>query len=336
MSNLRKILVDKKNCKSLWFMRQAGRYLPEFRKIRSQNTNFIDLCLNSDLSSEITLQPIKRYNIDSAIIFSDILLVPFAMGQEVEFIKDKGPVLSAFSSKVFFKIKKNIFLNRLSPIYKSINKTRINLDKHKSLIGFVGAPWTLLIYMLGLKKENNINFSRVDNKNLNIDRILDKLIEYLCLHIEHQINAGADVIQIFDSWASICASEEYEAASLKWIRSIVQGLKKPVPVILYAKGMNECLPLQLSTGAKVLSVDWTVDIDKASELTNNQCALQGNLDPLVLTTNPDNVIIKAQSILKKSESLKGYIFNLGHGMVPQAKIECVEALIDTVNTYTYG
>ena len=151
MSNLKKILIDKKNCKSLWFMRQAGRYLPEFRKIRSQNKNFINLCLNSELSSEITLQPINRFDIDSAIIFSDILMVPYALGQRVNFIKDHGPQLSTFNLNQFLSNDKISFSQKLHPIYKAIEITRKKLDKKKSLIGFVGAPWTLLIYMLGAR-----------------------------------------------------------------------------------------------------------------------------------------------------------------------------------------
>ena len=156
MSNLKEILINKKICKSVWFMRQAGRYLPEFREIRSQNQNFINLCLNSELSSDITLQPIKRFNLDSAIIFSDILMVPYALNQKVEFIKNKGPILEEFNFKKFLNNDKISFTQKLHPVYKAIQKTREKLDKKKSLIGFIGAPWTLLIYMLGAKKNKKI------------------------------------------------------------------------------------------------------------------------------------------------------------------------------------
>ena len=159
MSNLNKILTRKKNCKSVWFMRQAGRYLPEFRSIRANNKNFIDLCLNSELSSEITLQPIKRFDMDSAIIFSDILMVPFALGQSVEFVKNKGPILSNFNLEKFLDNNKISFTQKLKPVYKAIEITRKNLDKKKSLISFIGAPWTLLIYILNLKKnKKEINY----------------------------------------------------------------------------------------------------------------------------------------------------------------------------------
>ena len=152
MSNLKEILINKKICKSVWFMRQAGRYLPEFQKIRSQNQNFINICLDSELSSEITLQPIKRFDLDSAIIFSDILMVPYALGQKVDFLENKGPLLEKFNSDKFLNNSKNEFTKKLAPIYQAIEITREKLDKKKSLIAFVGAPWTLLIYMLGIKK----------------------------------------------------------------------------------------------------------------------------------------------------------------------------------------
>ena len=157
MNTLRRTLIEKDiSCKSIWFMRQAGRYLPEFRKIRSQNQNFIDLCLNSNLSSDITLQPITRYDLDAAIIFSDILMVPFALGQKVDFIKNEGPKLSAFDLNRFLENDKITFSKKLKPVYKAIELTRKKLNKEKSLISFVGAPWTLLIYMLGLKKKKHI------------------------------------------------------------------------------------------------------------------------------------------------------------------------------------
>ena len=187
MSDLKQILANKdKTCKSIWFMRQAGRYLPEFREIRSQNKNFIKLCLNSELSSKITLQPIKRFNLDSAIIFSDILMVPYALGQEVKFIKDKGPKLSKFDEKFFSNIDKIKFTKKLSPVYKAIKITRKKLDKKKSLIGFVGAPWTLLVYMLNIKNQKNkINLNKFSKEKKKLDQILDKLTNFLCLHISH-------------------------------------------------------------------------------------------------------------------------------------------------------
>ena len=209
MSNLKEILINKKICKSVWFMRQAGRYLPEFRKIRSQNQNFINLCLNSELSSEITLQPIKRFNLDSAIIFSDILMVPYALNQKVEFLKNHGPKLETFNLENFLKNNDLEFTEKLKPVYKAIEITRKKLNKEKSLISFIGAPWTLLVYMIGAKQnKNEIDLNIINKKKDEIKLILEKLINYLCLHIENQIKAGADVVQIFDSWAGLIPQED--------------------------------------------------------------------------------------------------------------------------------
>ena len=209
MSNLKEILENKEICKSVWFMRQAGRYLPEFREIRSKNQNFIDLCLNSELSSEITLQPIKRFNLDSAIIFSDILMVPHALNQKVEFIENKGPILEEFHFKKFLDNDNISFTQKLHPVYKAIEKTREKLDKEKSLIGFIGAPWTLLIYMLGAKEsKKKVDYKKIKIKEFEVNLILDKLNDYLCAHIENQVDAGAEVIQIFDSWAGLISPKD--------------------------------------------------------------------------------------------------------------------------------
>ena len=208
MSNLNKILLNKINCKSIWFMRQAGRYLPEFQKIRSKNQDFIKLCLNSKLSSEITLQPIKRFNLDSAIIFSDILMVPYALGQDVIFTKNFGPKLSDFDLSKFLKNEKKDFSNKLSPIYKAIDITRRKLIKSKSLISFIGAPWSLIVYMLNVKEnKKEINLEKLQDKKKYLNQIIETLIYFLCIHIKNQINAGADVIQIFDSWAGLIPEE---------------------------------------------------------------------------------------------------------------------------------
>ena len=242
MSTLRKILVNKdRYCKSVWFMRQAGRYLPEFRKIRSQNQDFIKLCLNSELSSEITLQPIKRFNLDSAIIFSDILMTPYALGQEVKFIKDQGPELSDFNTEKFLDKKENEFSQKLNPVYKAIEKTRKNLNKEKSLIAFIGAPWTLLVYMINIKKsKNEIDFKSLNKKNININQVLNKLIKFLCIHIQNQVNAGADIIQIFDSWAGLLPVNVIQDYCFIPNAKIVEFCKKEkIPNICFPKGIKE-------------------------------------------------------------------------------------------------
>ena len=208
-------------------MRQAGRYLPEFRKIRSQNQNFINLCLNSKLSSVITLQPIERFDLDSAIIFSDILMVPYALNQKVEFLKNHGPKLETFNLEKFLNNNNLDFIEKLKPVYNAIEITRKKLNKEKSLISFIGAPWTLLVYMIGAKLGNNeINLKIINKKKDKIGLILEKLIHYLCLHIENQIKAGGDVVQIFDSWAGLIPPENLNSFCYEPNFKIVEFCKK--------------------------------------------------------------------------------------------------------------
>ena len=334
MSNLREILINKKNCKSLWFMRQAGRYLPEFREIRSKNKNFINLCLNSELSSEITLQPIKRFNLDSAIIFSDILLVPYALGQKVEFIKDQGPVLSEFKLKKFLSNDKISFTQKLHPIYKAIEITRKKLDKEKSLISFVGAPWTLLIYMLGVKKnKNEINLEKIKSKNFEVNLVLDKLNEYLCIHIENQINAGADVVQIFDSWAGLLPTNDLPNYCYIPNLKIVDFCKKEkISSICFPRGIGENYKefnnIVKSDG---LNLDYDIDPEWAKQNLKN-VILQGGLDPKVLLQSDQEIKERASKYFKIFKD-DPYVFNLGHGLLPQTEPDKVDRLIKFYRNY---
>ena len=334
MSNLKKILTNKKICKSVWFMRQAGRYLPEFKKIRAKNKDFIKLCLNSKLSSQITLQPIKRFNLDSAIIFSDILLVPYALGQNVKFIKGQGPVLSDFNLKRFLSNDKVLFTQKLNPIYKAIKLTKKKLDKKKTLISFIGAPWTLLIYMLGLKKsKNKINLKKLKSKKLEINLILKNLNEYLCLHIENQIKAGADVVQIFDSWAGLLpASDLLNYCFIPNLKIVEFCKKKKIPTICFPKGIGrkykEFNDIVKPDG---LSIDCEINPRWAKQQLKN-VVLQGGLDPKTLML-PDK---KIQEISRKYfNTFKNtpYVFNLGHGLLPETDPDKVDNLIKFYRNY---
>ena len=334
MGNLREILKNKKICKSVWFMRQAGRYLPEFREIRSKNKNFIELCLNSELSSEITLQPIKKFNLDSAIIFSDILMVPYALGQKIEFIKDHGPVLEEFNFKNFLKNDIISFTQKLHPVYKAIKKTREKLDKKKSLIAFIGAPWTLLVYMLGAKNnENKIDYNKIKKKEFEVNLILDKLNEYLCAHIENQINAGAEVIQVFDSWAGLVASKDLPNYCYIPNLKIVNFCKeKKIPVICFPKGINKNFK-EFNNVVKPngLSLDYNVDPSWAKKNLTN-VVLQGGLDPKILFFSDQEMIESAKKYL---DIFKGspYIFNLGHGLLPETDPDKVARLVKFYREY---
>ena len=206
---LRKCIKEKKTSYTpIWFMRQAGRYLPEFREIRKKNTDFIKLCLNPNLVNEITLQPLKRFDLDAAIIFSDILMIPYGLGQKVEFKKGVGPILEEINLDKIINTNPKDFIQKLSPVYKGIEKVKSNL-KDKNLIGFVGAPWTLLLYMLNKESpKNNFDFNKINKDKSLVNGLLKKLEECICLHVDKQIEAGANVMQIFDSWAGLLPKNE--------------------------------------------------------------------------------------------------------------------------------
>ena len=334
MSNLEEILKNRKICKSVWFMRQAGRYLPEFREIRAQNKNFINLCLDSKLSSDITLQPIKRFNLDSAIIFSDILMVPYALNQKVEFVKDQGPILEKFDFKKFFKNDNISFSQKLNPVYKAIQRTREKLNINKSLIGFIGAPWTLLIYMLGMKQgEKEINYKKIKSKEFQVDLILNKLNDYLCVHIENQINAGAEVIQIFDSWAGLISPEDLPFFCYIPNLKIVNFCKeKKIPVMCFPKGLKKNYK-EFNNIVKPdsLTLDYEVDPFWAKQNLKD-VVLQGGLDPKLLLSSEKEIFKGAKKYLDIFKGLP-YIFNLGHGLLPETDPDKVSKLINFYKEY---
>ena len=315
-------------------MRQAGRYLPEFRKIRSQNQNFIKLCLDSDLSSEITLQPIKRFNLDSAIIFSDILIVPYALGQNVNFVKDQGPLLENFNFEKFTNNNKITFTQKLQPVYKAIEKTRKKLDKSKSLISFIGAPWTLLIYMLGAKlNKNEIDYKKIEKSKFDINLILKTLNEYLCVHIDNQINSGADVVQVFDSWAGLLNVKDLPNYCYNPNLKIVDFCKKKkIPVICFPRGIKENYKeFNNIVRPNGLNIDYNINPVWAKENLNNT-VIQGGLDPRVLLLSEQEI---TKSAKKYFDAFKGlpYVFNLGHGMLPDTDPNKVEKLIKFYKEY---
>ena len=328
MYTLKKILLNKINCKSIWFMRQAGRYLPEFREIRLKNPEFIKLCLNSELSSIITLQPINRFDLDSAIIFSDILLVPYALGQHVNFTKNNGPKLSELNINSFMEVNKKEFSKKLSPVYKAIEITRKKLSKDKSLIGFIGAPWTLLVYMFDLKiNKNEINLNKFNEKKEFLKKIINELIEYLCIHVKNQINAGADVIQIFDSWAGLVPSRYFSEYCIEPNKMIVDFCKKEkIPVICFPKGIREKYKnFNNLVRPEGINIDYDIDPDWAKTNLKN-VVIQGGLDPNILLKSEKKTIQEATLYIKKFRDIP-YIFNLGHGLLPETDPDRLEKLI---------
>ena len=334
MSNLKRILLKKEVCKSIWFMRQAGRYLPEFREIRSKNKDFIKLCLNSKLSSDITLQPIKRFNLDSAIIFSDILLVPYALGQNITFTKKLGPKLDKFNLETFLDISEDQFIKTLNPVYKTIEITRKKLNKDKSLICFIGAPWTLLVYMLNLKNSNdNLVLSEFKKLNDQIQKILKKLEKFLCIHIQNQIEAGADVVQIFDSWAGIIPETHLKDLCFNTNFEIVDFCRsKKIPNICFPKGIRNKYN-EFNKFVKPDGINIDNDIDPFWAKTNlKNVVIQGGLNPKILLDKEDKMIQAATKYIQTFKDMP-YVFNLGHGLLPETDPDRVEKLIKFYRNY---
>ena len=329
MTILREILKKGNTCKAVWFMRQAGRYLPEFREIRKKNPDFIKLCLNSELSSEITLHPIKRFDLDSAIIFSDILIIPYSLGQNVKFIKKNGPELSNFNIENFLDVTEDQFLKTLSPIYKSIEITRKKLDKKKSLISFIGAPWTLLIYMLNIKKGNNIvlDVKKLEKEKNTINKILKKLINFLCIHIKNQIDAGADIVQIFDSWAGLLPPQDINEYCYVPNLKIVDFCKKEnIPNICFPKGIREKYH-EFNNIVKPdgINIDYEVNPEWARNNLRD-VVIQGGLDPKKLLATEREMFNGATKYIQAFKDIP-YIFNLGHGLLPETDPDRVKKLV---------
>ena len=333
MTPIQETIINKKtNNPSIWLMRQAGRYLPEFRKIRKLNPDFINLCLNENLSSEITLQPLKRFDLDAAIIFSDILMIPYGLNQDVKFEKNFGPKLGSLDLEKIAKVDEIDFIEKLYPVYKSIKKvSEDKLIKNKNLIGFVGAPWTLLVYMINKhspKKELVKDFFKDE---FLINRILIILEKFLKLHIEQQIKNGATIIQIFDSWAGLL--EEKDLPNYVYVQTLnlvdyVKSLN--IPVICFPRGIKNYKNYCDIVKPDAINIDH--DVDPVSICKEIKIPVQGGLDPKILLTNKENL---KKETLKYLNTFKDhpYIFNLGHGVLPQTNPDMVEYLVKTVKDY---
>jgi uroporphyrinogen decarboxylase len=318
----------------LWIMRQAGRYLPEYRALKAKSS-FLEMVRTPELATEVTLQPLRRFALDAAILFSDILVIPEALGQGYRF-RDQGGIEMEYRLDTRARIDAlapaEAVLTKLSYVAATLERLRGELGGQKALLGFGGSPWTLATYMV--EGGSSDDFDRIKvlfyTDRPAFDALLEKLTAALIVYFQMQIRSGADAIQIFDSWGGIIAGADYEAASLKWIRRIIAALPKDFPVILYAKGTAPHVPDQAFSGARVLSVDWTSDLAIVRRSLPANVAVQGNLDPVLLNTTPEIVEREARRLLESMRGTNGHIFNLGHGIMPTAKIECVQALVDTV------
>jgi len=333
MTPLHQVIKEKDTkINPIWIMRQAGRYLPEFRAIRKLNPNFINLCLNEELSSEITLQPLKRFNLDAAIIFSDILMLPYGLNQEVEFEKGFGPKLGKVNIDEMSKLDDVDFVKKIYPVYKAIEKVSTNnLLKNKNTIGFVGAPWTLLVYIINQqspKKNLKENFFKDD---FLINRILLIIEKFLKIHIKNQIDSGANVIQIFDSWAGLLQEKDLPNYVYSPTLNLVNYVKSlNTPVICFPREIKNYKEFCEIVKPDAVSIDYNIDPKKI--LNDINIPIQGGLDPKILLT--DKEIIKKETI-RYLDIFKDhpYIFNLGHGVLPETDPNMFEYMVNTVKNY---
>ena len=313
-------------------MRQAGRYLPEFREIRKKNPNFINLCLNENLSFEITLQPLKRFELDAAIIFSDILMLPYGLGQKVKFEKGFGPKLGELNLDKINKVDELNFVKNLSPVYKAIKKVSShNLLNNKNTIGFVGAPWTLLVYMINQqspKKKLKTNFFKDESY---IKKILLIIEKFLKIHIKNQIENGADIIQIFDSWAGLINEKDLPNYIYGPTANLVDYVKSlNVPVICFPREINNYEKFCEIVNPDVISIDYNVDPKKI--VKSIKIPIQGGLDPKILLADKETLKKEASKYLDIFRD-HPYIFNLGHGVLPETDPNMFEYLVKTVKNY---
>ena len=317
----------------IWFMRQAGRYLIEFQKIRKKNPNFIKLCLTEKLVSEISQQPIKRFDLHAIILFSDILIIPYGLGQKVSLKKNFGPILGDLNLDSIIKVEKKDFLKRVNPVYKSLNLIKNSMDyKNKSLIGFAGAPWTLLLYMINKQSpKKNFNKNQIFGDKHLLKQLMLKLEDFICLHINKQIEAGANVIQLFDSWAGLLSKEELLDYCYNPTLKIVSHIKKKgIPIICFPRGIKKEDYVDFCSIVKpsAISIDYNIDPEWIKNKVDN-LPIQGGLDPKVLLTNKENVKKKVNYYLDVFSG-HPYIFNLGHGVLPETSPSMIEFVVKTI------
>jgi uroporphyrinogen decarboxylase len=320
----------------VWMMRQAGRYLPEYRAVRAK-ADFLTLCHTPELAAEVTIQPVDLVGVDAAIIFSDILVIQEAMGMELVVEEGKGgprfpsPLRSRADIDA---LRVDGAADNLRYVYDALALTKKELDGRVPLIGFAGAPWTLASYAVegGGSKNFSVVKSMLYDDPATLHALLEKLTAVVSEYLVQKVQHGADIVQVFDTWAGILSKDAFLEFSLPYIMHIVEHVKREtgVPVIVFAKGANTALPELAESGCDVVGLDWTVDIGEARSLIGNHVALQGNLDPVALYASPESIRGQVRSILEWFGDHPGHIFNLGHGILPDVPVPHAKAMIDAV------
>lgn len=323
----------------IWIMRQAGRYLPEYRQIRAKVKNFMELCKTPELACEVTLQPLRRFDLDAAILFSDILTIPEVMGLDLEFIEGKGPVFHnpIKSDKDIINLKKPLIEEDLSYVLAAVKLIKKELNDKMPLIGFSGSPWTLASYMVegeGSKQFLKLRKMMYQNPE-SLHQLLEQLANSVSAYLIAQIKAGCDVVKIFDSWGGILSKETYQIFSLNYMQKIIATIKGQfpnIPIILFTKGGGQWLEIMLDSGANALGVDWHTPFIEAYDKVGGKVALEGNLDPAVLYANEAKIEEEVKRILTVFNNNTGHIFNLGHGISPDIDPEKVKFLVNCVHS----
>jgi len=327
----------------IWVMRQAGRYLPEYRQTRKRAGDFLSLCKSSDLACEVTLQPLERFDLDAAILFSDILTIPDAMGLGLHFVENEGPKFSKPLTTLndINRLSKPEVGIELAYVFDAVSVIKKNLKGRVPLIGFSGSPWTLATYMV--EGGSSKNFSKVKGllfeNPKHLHQLLNVLADTVIDYLNAQIEAGADSVMIFDTWGGLLNKESYENFSLRYMSKIVDGIhrkydERTIPVTLFTKGGSAWLEQIAATGCDGVGLDWTIEIGEAERRIGSKVALQGNLDPSILYASPEIITAEAYKVLDQFKGQTGHVFNLGHGITPDVNPESMKVLVDAVHSYT--
>jgi uroporphyrinogen decarboxylase len=340
---IRALLKQPVDYTPIWMMRQAGRYLPEYRKVREQAGSFLDLCTNPELACEVTLQPLRRFDFDAAILFSDILTIPDAMGLGLYFTEGEGP-------KFTHPVRTSADVNKLpipDPetdlryVVDAVRLIRKNLQGSVPLIGFSGSPWTLATYMV--EGGSSKSFQKVKSMMYEQPKLmhvmLDKLAQSVAAYLNAQIEAGAQAVMLFDTWGGMLTTEDYAEFSLYYAKQVRALLKtnvdgQQIPTILFTKGGGLWLEAMVDSGYDALGLDWQTDIQQARSRVGQKVALQGNMDPVSLYASPEVITEKVKTILHKYGPGSGHVFNLGHGILPDMNPDHVKAMVDAVHEHS--
>ena len=325
----------------VWIMRQAGRYLPEYRQVRSNAGDFLNLCKTPQWACEVTLQPLRRFALDAAILFSDILTIPDAMGLGLSFVEGEGPCFAhpLRTIEAIDALPSESVIDDLTYVMDAVRLIRQEMPSDLPLIGFSGSPWTLACYMV--EGASSRDYKRVlqlmYNEPAAMHRLLTKLTNAIVRYLDEQARAGVNVFMLFDTWGGILTTANYQVFSLHYMAFIVKQLKEKhpnIPIILFTKGGGQWLPQLANTGCDALSLDWTCDLTAARAQVGSRVALQGNLDPTVLLTSPDCIRKEVKRVLEAYGHGSGHVFNLGHGITPDVPPEHLGVLVDAVHEFS--